>query len=354
MFASFLGALILSFSGYTMTFLASLLYLFFLFVGFGIYFSNNKVVLIPPGFFPLLAFTAILNLFPLFINETVNPLRYALNFNLGVLGYLFFYNHNQSFHLLTKSIKYLSFLYAGLYLLSFVFPIELFKFAGFIFPQTDPTVHFNLGLIWGFYLLTEIAQKGMKVKPHLIIITLIFAIVSFNRSVILGIILGLLYLANGEVNKIFTKWKVGFTLLGIIIFLFMGLSKTTVFNRPYFLQSIKVFFDNIWGVGMGNFGMVYDSILKGSSGSVQLSSYTHNLFTEVLVGVGLFSIPFFVFVFRSASFVVSNKNIKGLKAALILLTVSFMLDYTYAAGGFIWLFFGLLGDQGDRSLSRPN
>ncbi len=297
------------------------------------------MVSIPPGFFSLLTFTALLNLFPFFINETVNPLRYALNFNLGVLGYLFFYNYNQSFHLITKSIKYLSFLYAGLYLLSFIFPIELAKFAFFIFPQTDPTIHFNLGLIWGFYALTEVAQKGVKVKPHLIIITLVFAVISFNRTVILGIILGLLYLANGEVSKIFTKWKVGFTLLSIIILLFMGLSKTTIFNRPYFFQSIKVFFDNIWGVGLGNFGLVSSS-----------TSFAHSILLEIVSGLGIFSIPFVVWMFK----VYKNLTTVGqenffIKSVQLSTLVILLFTPNYIIFGFMWFWFLCIGIEEEES-----
>lgn len=351
LFSFFLVASVLSFAGYNYTHLSALIYLLFLFIGI---IKGKDEVSLPPDFLYLLAFAVILNIFPFFISEITNPTRYALIFNLGILSYFYFYNYGQGSHLLTGVIRFITIFYTGLYLLSFTSAINLTNVAGFIFPQTEPTTHFNLGLLWSMYLLTETYRKGIKIKTILVILTLVFVVLSFNRTVILGVVLSLLYLSGGlkTINSAF--WKAALGLLVAALFIFMGLSKTTIFNRPYFVQSLKGYLENIWGVGMGNFGLLHDFILKDSGGSVQLSSYTHNLLTEVLVGVGVFSLPFVLFLIKTAFFVLKDKNInKGFVGVVIIMIVSFMFDYTYAAGAFIWLFFGFLGACRKQSISLP-
>jgi hypothetical protein len=136
------------------------------------------------------------------------------------------------------------------------------------------------------------------------------------------------------------------------LFLIAGIEKSLLFSRPYFVQSVSGFFKFNYGLGLGNFGIL--SFMSNGGGSIlkSYSSYAHNIFLEMVSGIGVYSIIFFYWFYKVAkSLLNKNKSQYLFKALFLALTVNFMFDYTYFIPAMLYLWFAFLGISQNHELS---
>ncbi|OGM59246.1 hypothetical protein A3A75_03925 [Candidatus Woesebacteria bacterium RIFCSPLOWO2_01_FULL_39_10] len=101
---------------------------------------------------------------------------------------------------------------------------------------------------------------------------------------------------------------------------------------------------NPFGIGVGNF--VYTSYANKDfiSGLNSFSFYAHNIFLEVISGMGILGLSFIFWFIKVFTKVMNSSNSRIIFTAIFLvLTVNFMFDITYFNPTMMWLWFISLG-----------
>lgn len=312
--------------------------------------QNGMKINFPKHFAIMLLFVIILQIYPIFLTDKLNPFYFTLIFAEGLAYWLIFFNIKGGGGVLKSILIKLALLYSIFYVITKIFDLNLVKLSELFFLEGLPSRHYHFGDLWAFTLLVIIGLSWGKfrLKDWLLMgLGFLFLIVSSARSAYLSLLLGFVYLIS-------KKWKgeslnkfipIAFVCLVVGLFIFASTTKTTLFSRPYFLQSIEAFPSHPLGVGMGNFKLIGEYILKTTTAkSVSLSYYTHNILLEALSGVGVFSILFLIFLVNIARDILKEKSgniVWG--AVLIAILVNFMFDTTYTIPGLIWILFMTLG-----------
>lgn len=179
-------------------------------------------------------------------------------------------------------------------------------------------------------------------------IGLIILLISQSRSAYLALAVGFLVLTLGKNHLSITNSKfIKFSwIILTVLFIIAGIDKTTVFSRLYFLQALYGLIQHPLGVGIGNFSNLSNhSIINKFDGVTIVSQFTHDIALEILVGLGLFSTPFLIWLFE-----ISVKLLKNLKqgasvytAMFFALFANFLFIYTYFNPTMFWLWFISLG-----------
>jgi hypothetical protein len=78
----------------------------------------------------------------------------------------------------------------------------------------------------------------------------------------------------------------------IAVFIYFGFSKSTIFNRPYYLQAFLGLGKYPFGVGLGNFEIISRNIQLESWHLGGFSVVAHDIVFEIVAALGLFSSPF--------------------------------------------------------------
>lgn len=313
--------------------------------------KSREKINFPKHFGLMILFTIVLHLYLIFINNKLNPFYFAVIFGEGLAYWLIFFNLKDGGKLLRSLLIKLTLLYALFYFVTKFFHFNLIKLSELFFSEGLPSRHYHFGDLWAFTLVAIIGMRwgAFKLKDWLLIVLgLLFLVVSNARSAYLSLLLGFIYLLIKMSSKDIKLNKIipgAFLALVIGLFIFASTTKTTLFSRPYFLQSIEAFPSHPLGVGMGNFKLIGEYILKTTTAkSVSLSYYTHNILLEALSGVGVFSILFLIFLVNIARDILKEKSgniVWG--AVLIAILVNFMFDTTYTIPGLIWILFMTLG-----------
>jgi hypothetical protein len=167
--------------------------------------------------------------------------------------------------------------------------------------------------------------------------------VSGSRTAVLSLMVGIILLVA---NKILTHKQQIFVVVAIFlmttIFLVFGMTKSVVFSRPYLLQSLLGFSSYPFGVGLGNFEIISSEF---STGWGTFSTVAHNIFAELLSGIGILSVIFIIWLIKIFSIIRRLPDIN--KILVVVLGIQFMFDYVYLIPLFYWLFFVLLGSTND-------
>ena len=195
--------------------------------------------------------------------------------------------------------------------------------------------------IFAAYLLTAIFSlfylwKAVTSKRHLfgiLILVCFFALIlTFSRVALFGFILSCIYLIASLKLKIKMRYVASFV-LGILFLLFSsGISKVfyerflfndeAIHERVVYLQtSKKMFLDNPFGVGAGNFTremQKYDSE-KLSPWEFQP---VHNVFLLILNEIGVFGFSAFVFLVGSVFFIKKKRVFSALGIAFIVIAIT--------------------------------
>ena len=218
-------------------------------------------------------------------------------------------------------------------------------------PTSSFRNHNNIGDLWSVIMagwIVGISKK--KSKPWiwwLVMLTgLMFTAVSRSRSAILSLVAGI-WLVQKRVNfrKKYPQFARGALIIIIGIFIFMGLSKTTLLSRQQYFQSIVGLWKHPGGVGIGIFEVISKNPDYHLWGMSAFSTVTHNLPLEILAGMGWAGLIFIYWMIKQIKMVVKSKDKRILvyQAAFIALTVNFMFHLSYFAPSLLWLWFLLLG-----------
>ncbi len=218
--------------------------------------------------------------------------------------------------------------------------------------------------IFAAYLLMAIFSliylwKAMRSKRHLfgilILVCFLALILTFSRVALFGFIVSCIYLVSSLKLKIKMKYVVSFV-LGILFLLFSsGISKVfyerflfndeAIHERVVYLQtSKKMFLENPFGVGAGNFTMEMQNY-----DSEKLSPWefqpVHNVFLLILNEIGVFGFTAFVFLVGSIFFAEKKRIFSALGIAFIViaLTDHFFISL-YQGQALFFLYLGLLSE----------
>ncbi len=155
-----------------------------------------------------------------------------------------------------------------------------------------------------------------------------------SRSAVASLLVGLSWLKK---NK---WWRVG--LVGVLLGIGWWISreKDLLSHRVYFVEAIWGIGEKPWGWGMNRFIEVSQKykLSLGGCGSC-VSSYTHSLVLELMVGAGVWVGLLWLGVVGKEIW----KRTGVVTAMLVVITVNMLIDYTYAIPAMWWLFWGLLG-----------
>jgi hypothetical protein len=190
--------------------------------------------------------------------------------------------------------------------------------------------------------LYQFLKKKKKFYLVLLAFSVFFIVISFSRTALISIAAGLLYLFF--FNKDFFKYKkmaILLFVLAVVIFLFEGASKSIFDHVIYYIQSMYAFYKHPFGIGMGNFGELFDFRMRGTTNSI----YTHSLPLEVLAGTGIFGVPFFIWLYKvikDVFFVRKNGGLIYRLMALVLL-IDFTFNMAYMIALMFWILFMSLG-----------
>lgn len=307
--------------------------------------KNNIDVKIPKNFVLVSIFTLILHLYVFFINDKLNPFYYATIFSEGLIFWLIFYNINEGGKLLKSILVNLSITYSFFYIISILFNINLIALAEPFFSGGLLVNHWNIGDLWAFTLISIIATEWNKFKHSTWIIIGVgfgFVAISNVRSAMFALAVGLVYFfTKNTIQPKFSKIIMSiFIGLCVIFFVLSGINKTTIFDRPYFGQSIQAFAKHPFGVGMGNFKQISAEYYSNGTDGGQLATTTFNIFFEALSGVGIFSVLLLIFLISVVGdlFKDNNHNVTW-GAVLLTILTNFMLDASYNTPSLMWIFF---------------
>lgn len=251
-----------------------------------------------------------------------------------------------------KAVLVIGLIFGGLYLLSILGIISntYFGFGSLVVADSANKNHFH----WGDWWMLVVILEGVKYYRYrakkdlfIIVIGLVIVFLSESRSALLGLLIALWlsgpWLGSKKSVYIWRRWLMAGLLLGIAVW---GSFKGVFHSRLYFIQAIEGIIEHPLGVGMGRFYMI--SRFSNLAGGVfrEFSFYTHNLWLEFMVGLGVWAVWFVawygVVVYKAISGA-RSWSVKTFALALIALGVNFALDTTYMIPSMILIFFVLLG-----------
>ena len=309
---------------------------------------SKKTLIIPKHFLIFTIFALILHLYIPFVQDKIQPFYYSAVISEALFYWLIFYNIEGGKLIAKRIFITFSILYSSILLITKTFDLNFFALAESIF-QEAPNKHYYYNCFWvpAIILLFEKELKKIK-KDRLILIIagIVFLIISDSRTSFVAFVLSIVYMIYKRYFVIELKRKyimIPVLLMGVL-FVYLGVQKTTLFSRPYFAQSIQSFPQNPLGVGFGNFAQISDTFRGNENDWTPFSGNVHNIILESLSGVGVFTILLVAFLFLIIKDVLLSKS-EGIVwgAVVIFILTSFMFDSSYAIPCFIWLLFISLG-----------
>ena len=309
------------------------------------YFANGRKLNMPKGHRSYLAFLAIILISFLVRGTGIEGQYFLTLFLAGGAFWLAFYNLEKAFgEKLINIILGLGIAFGALfvwYLGSGYVPEggwNLYLFS------TVYRNHNHLGDLWA---LVEIVILYKLVKSRawywwvLGLAGIFFLAASLSRSAYVAFFAGAAYLAYREkwLQK-FSKILIPALAAPVLLFMIVGLFKTTLYSRLYFAQGILGAVKYPLGVGLGNFAKISNEIFFLDAEAK--ASLAHNIVLEAVAGVGVFAVFFIFWLLSVLVDIVKRGNILY-SALFIALTANFFFDTTYYIPAMIWLWFALLG-----------
>jgi hypothetical protein len=311
-------------------------------------FRKRKLVL-PPFFKLYFIFLIILIIHSYLFNiDVYNTAVVSTLFVSGCLTYLTAYNFPDKFK---DNLKWLM-LIPGI-IFGIIFLYNLFNKSFVLLPwslyQSYNRVfdHFHIGDLWAVILpyLIALKAKGEKIDSSIIIAGFILVFLSLSRSAYVSVFTALVFFILIEKHyKVNSKLLVTGGFIILLGFLYAGTKKETLFNRPYYVQAVVAAVRHPLGYGMGNFIAASSDPSNNLGIFTGLSRNAHNLFLEILAGMGIFSLPFFIWIYRTFKDIKNKINVNHLYLpSFIAIIVNFMFDPTYFVSTMFWYAFMLLG-----------
>jgi len=301
----------------------------------------------PKYFSWYLTFLAVFALSLLWSTQLGISVQYLVLFASGGCFWLSAYNLQDS----GKSAKYLVIDLALIFSLFFLIqnqrPLERNFLSLFSIATQN---HNHIGDIWAIALIPVVfsimTNKKRALSLLLGILGTYFVYISESRSAVVAIGAGTAYLfwKNGWIDK-YRKPFVFLAGITVTLFIAMGMTKSTLFSRPYVLEGIVGLPKYPFGVGVGSFEKISSEFPLEMFGRNTFSIYAHSLPIEILVGLGVLSLIFFAWLIKVSEDLAYNsgKQTVLLQAMFFGLLGNFLFDTTYFIPTMLWLWFTLLG-----------
>jgi len=235
------------------------------------------------------------------VQDKIQPLYYSAIISEALFYWLIFYNIENGKHIAKRIFITFSILYSSILLITKTFDLNFFALGERIF-QEAPNKHYYYNCFWVPAIILLFKKELKKIKKDrliLIIAGIIFLIISNSRTSFVAFVLSIVYMIYKRyfVIKLKKKYIIIPVLLMGVLFVYLGVQKTTLFSRPYFAQSIQSFPQNPLGVGFGNFAQISDTFRGNENDWTPFSGNVHNIILESLSGVGVFTILLVAFLF---------------------------------------------------------
>lgn len=209
--------------------------------------------------------------------------------------------------------------------------------------------HHHLGDWWSLVVVAIIGYQG-RIKNRgwrwgVIMLGIVIIAWSRSRSAVVAMLGGVGYLWWSQEIKGIKERGLGWIMVVMAsIFLGIGVRKTTIFSRLFYLEAIQGLMRNPWGVGMGSFREVSSEFSRQVYYSKEVwSSYVHNLPLEVLIGVGVVGGGFFLLWLVGRIREVGTRKGGVTEALWIAALINMFFDYTYMIPAYLWVWFIMLG-----------
>lgn len=299
----------------------------------GIKLIQNVKIQIPKNFYLYSVFLLSLLIHSLFFDGKFDYLWIFLS---GGLYWFHFYNMKAVvsryflyFLILSGIIMTSLFIYSNIHSVYFLSEANLFL------PTSLLITHNHIGDLWAIILVAIVFLISQRVRWwHFLAITtgLVMIALSQSRSAIVALGVGVAYIFYTSADKKDLK-KYLFAILTIclVLFIYFGIYKTTLFARPYFLEAVIGLQKFPAGTGTGNFSKI----------SVA-SSLTHNIVLEIVSGMGVYSIVFIMWILKIFQLFIQKKSNTLYTALILAISTNFMFDTTYTIPTMIWLWFASL------------
>jgi len=307
----------------------------------------NHRLIFPKGFHLFVGILLLLILNLLWSVDKTNTITYFKLLFTGCLFWLVSYNLRGSYKdKITRLLIGIGIVFAIYFFLGLVFADSPYvRWSPFFYNRAFN--HFHIGDLWVVILVIFVNLSISKFRPWyapIILLGVILLIISLSRSAYVALVAGAVILTKRNIGKKGGIIIKGLILIVISIFIFAGLLKPTLLERPYYIQAIMGFFKYPLGVGMGNFYQI-SSIFTNNAwvGFPNLSTYAHNIILEFIAGLGMFGLIFLYWLFRVTEGIWRGSGEVLYKAIFIAITINFMFDYTYVIPTILWIWFVSLG-----------
>jgi len=297
---------------------------------FGIFLIQKKKILLPKSFLLYFLFLIVLIFHTLKFKSSSN---FALLFLSGGAFWVAIYNlKDYVSKLFFPFLIALGFSMAGVYLISNALGMSYLHANNLFLPLGAYILHNHLGDLWAIILVGLLYKMSVKVKGWhipILILGIIFIALSLSRSAVVSLIVGVVYVYyKSDKLKLSKGWIISIIAGAVLIFLYSSSFKSILFSRPYLVESIKIFVRRPLGLGMGNFYKISPE-----------SSVAHNIILEFVVGMGIFSFPFIVWIIGVLRNFWENKSGVLYQAIFLAIFTNFLFDTTYTIPTMLWLWF---------------
>jgi len=331
--------------------------LIMLFLGLYYLIFKRGIIFFDKRFILFSLFLLIINISLIWSVNLKNSILFNLLFLEGVFIYLL--ANNFKYHLKKKVHLFILvpfFIYIFAFITSESTSINLYPYVYQFLPQHGVgKTHLHIGDLAALFVLVSLYYLLLNKKKAFRVVFLVgifvgfyIMLISLSRTSTIMVIAGSYFLFKGLSTSLYANrfFKYFFIIAVVFVLFYISLDKSLLLSRPYFLQSLKGFFDYPLGVGLGNFEFISKAYLTKETGYREFSTNTHNIFLEILSGVGVFSLLFFIWFYKVFSLAIfQNKSKEALlpRALFLALTINFLFDITYTIPGMTWLWFLFLG-----------
>ena len=308
---------------------------------------------IPPHFYLFITFLALFVLSLIWSIDFTESFKFLLLFVGGCTFWLAFYNLKHKIeNKFELMILFLGIAFGGLAFAGILFQWPQMEGLSLIFNPSLAHTHHHIGDFWAVVTVVAVYKLFKSPRNYLlwlfIPVALFLFAISLSRAAYLSLFAGVLFLAYKEgILKNIGKYKfisIIFAVSLLSLFFLVATQKSILFSRPYFIQTFLGLIKNPFGIGVGNF--VYTSYANKDfiSGLNSFSFYAHNIFLEVISGMGILGLSFIFWFIKVFTKVMNSSNSRIIFTAIFLvLTVNFMFDITYFNPTMMWLWFISLG-----------
>jgi len=310
--------------------------------------KNGKIVF-PKGALLYFLFLVLFAVSTFWSVDKKASLEYLLLFTSGLLIWISIYNlYSEVSYWFEKLVIIIGFIFGFLFVVNRFFGNpDLVRPWSLHLQYTAYLNHKHIGDLWAV-VLTIVAYKitrtnriwyWLTVPPGIYLL-----LESQSRSAYVALAAGVSYFA---VNRFAAKYKKILTLMILVsaaLFVITGAAKPTILTRQYFIQGILGIIHNPFGIGAGNFGIISSDPENWLFGLSHLSKVAHNIFLEILAGMGIFGSVFIFWFLVVAKEVWAKKDNKNtvFGAVFFAISANFFFDSTYFVPAMLWLWFGSL------------